>query len=451
VDIATKLATLTTKDYAPSTLHQKDFSFIAELPEKLSINIQVLNTYEIPFTRIKDCSFIQLVDNITPPIMGSVCSFLQNDLTSFTEDGLHGRDDALMKIIRLIGLLSSARNTTSDSTLARHRPDGMLFHEGFPPLVIFEEKAEDGQLSEAEKDLNEKIRWLPHYDKLNFVVIAIAGNIVQFAQITQQRIGNEISFNLKRETDRLACVQAAINVGRWALWVKSSRMLYRLHLPMNMPNTDNDQRRKLVIGFKGVEKTFLNLDENDKARLLSFYEATANIPYIEKLREYTKSASSPTILKLILTPVGVCRQPQNEEELGNAFHCICSALMAIHKLGWAHNDIRWLNIICVKDEWILIDCEYVSKFGTKLPNLKVKDPQTQISSITSDLYQLGRLLDDFVDLDSVGNIKALRNNLTKDTCRDFDTIIDIQKNNWLSRHWKAHVTREQEDVQLEER
>jgi hypothetical protein len=82
------------------------------------------------------------------------------------------------------------------------------------------------------------------------------------------------------------------------------------------------------------------------------------------------------------------------------------SLTAIHKLGWAHNDIRWLNIICVKDEWILIDCEYVSKFGTKLPNLKVKDPQPQVSS--SDLYQLGRLLDDFVDLDSAIDVALIQ-------------------------------------------
>jgi hypothetical protein len=92
-----------------------------------------------------------------------------------------------LKIIRLIGLLSSARNTISDSTLARLPAACYFWRKGW--------------------------RW------------STERNIVQFAQITQQRIGNEITFNLKRETDRLACVQAAINVGRWALWVKSSRIV----------------------------------------------------------------------------------------------------------------------------------------------------------------------------------------------------------------------------------
>jgi hypothetical protein len=69
-------------------------------------------------------------------------------------------------------LLSSARNTTSGSTKALARPDGFLYPEGWPPM----RKLKMLKSVKAERDLTDKIRWLPHYDQLAFfIVIAIAG------------------------------------------------------------------------------------------------------------------------------------------------------------------------------------------------------------------------------------------------------------------------------------
>ena len=128
----------------------------------------------------------------------------------------------------------------------------------------------------------------------------------------------------------------------------------------------------------------------------------------------------------LLTPIGVSRLPRDEQELGKAIACICKALKGIHKLGWAHNDIRWPNVVCIKDEWFLIDSEYASKFGTPLPDIKVKDPQATTSSIASDLYQLGRLLDRYADGKEAVNIKALKANLTGDARYTYKSVSDIQ-------------------------
>jgi hypothetical protein len=130
--------------------------------------------------------------------------------------------------------------------------------------------------------------------------------------------------------------------------------------------------------------------------------------------------------------------PKDEQELGKAFTCICKALKGIHKLGWAHNDIRWPNVVCIKDEWFLIDSEYASKFGTPLPDIKVKDPQATTSSIASDLYQLGRLLDRYADGKEVVNIKALKANLTGDTRHAYKSVSDIQSNQWLKHYWRSN-------------
>ncbi len=117
----------------------------------------------LQYDRFSVVPWIQLEKESTSVVASAVCEFLQNERTGTTEDGLHHRDDALMKIIREIAVLKPERNTTSDSTLAQTRPDGYLYSEGFPPVVVWEEKSKDSELDEARADLRNKFRWLQHY------------------------------------------------------------------------------------------------------------------------------------------------------------------------------------------------------------------------------------------------------------------------------------------------
>ena len=63
-----------------------------------------------------------------------------------------------------------------------------------------------------------------------------------------------------------------------------------------------------------------------------------------------------------------------------AIKCILLALQECHALKWAINDIRWPNIIFVRDihggKWWLIDCEHAQKFGSSFPRMRtyVVDP-----------------------------------------------------------------------------
>jgi hypothetical protein len=79
-------------------------------------------------------------------------------------------------------------------------------------------------------------------------------------------------------------VKAAINVGRWALWLRNSNLLHPIAIPLNKPHIEGD-RHKLDIGFHNVEKTFLNLTKEDRQRMRSFYEETKEVPYLEKMVE----------------------------------------------------------------------------------------------------------------------------------------------------------------------
>ena len=136
-----------------------------------------------------------------------MCLFLRNDKNGTSKNGLHFRDDSLMMIIRLIAVLEIERNTTSDSTLSQTRPDGYLYCEGLPPLVVFEEKHKDIELNEARENLRKKFFWLHHYHQLNFIiVIAIAGDTIEFAKISQHGMSSQVVFNLQTIDDRFRFV-----------------------------------------------------------------------------------------------------------------------------------------------------------------------------------------------------------------------------------------------------
>jgi len=436
-DIASYFSTLAVQDYTPSQLDQVNFSFLANIPEQLVVGVMLAKTSHLQYDRFTAIPWIKLEKESTCEIATALCEFLKNERTGTTEDGLHQRDDFLMKIIREIAVLKPERNTTSDSTLAQTRPDGYLYSEGFPPVVVWEEKSKDSELDEARADIRNKFRWLQHYGKLNFiVVISIAGDSVEFSKMTSVGLSSQTSFNLNNIAHRFSCVQAAINVGRWVKWVKTNDLLGRLDIPMNKVQKDAQGRRKLLISFQAVEKTFLQLSDSEKKTLTDFYADCNNVPYVEKLIAKEIPAKHPTWLKFTLSPVGITRMPQTENELGHAMSCICTALVGIHKKKWAHNDIRWPNIIYSEGNWILIDCEFVSRHGTPLPPLKITDPTCSRSCNASDLYLVGKLLEYYTFSAFGGSFDSLYKMLVVGEERLKLTVLSLKKNPWLARYWK---------------
>jgi serine/threonine protein kinase len=86
-----------------------------------------------------------------------------------------------------------------------------------------------------------------------------------------------------------------------------------------------------------------------------------NVPHVIELSEISPSTKAPDqkqYIALKLKPCGLQIIPNSLNSLISALRCIFQALEAIHRLGYAHRDVRWPNILCVADEdWRLIDFE----------------------------------------------------------------------------------------------
>ena len=87
-------------------------------------------------------------------------------------------------------------------------------------------------------------------------------------------------------------------------------------------------------------------------------------------------------LTLTLIPVGRMRDPINRGEMAQVIITVLQVLEQLHLHGWCHCDLRWPNIIFLKDSPILIDFEYARKIRTPGPTeikmIKTKDPQIQV-------------------------------------------------------------------------
>jgi serine/threonine protein kinase len=72
---------------------------------------------------------------------------------------------------------------------------------------------------------------------------------------------------------------------------------------------------------------------------------------------------------LKLKPCGLQIVPDSLNLLLSALRSVLRALEGIHKLGYAHRDVRWPNILYVTDEdWRLIDFENSSWGDSSLMN-----------------------------------------------------------------------------------
>eukprot|EP00386_Alphamonas_edax_P011171 GDKI01035523.1.p1 GENE.GDKI01035523.1~~GDKI01035523.1.p1 ORF type:complete len:552 (+),score=93.71 GDKI01035523.1:69-1658(+) len=337
-----------------------------------------------------------------------VCTFMRNDKKGSMEDGLHFRDDLLLGIICEVAGLNSERNRASVSTSHRLRSDVYLYRTGLPPLVHVEEKADAGALSVATRELAAKFcSTLPHYDRqLQFIIgIAIAGDFVSFGKLPLGGGGAWVpldSFNISVPTQRLKCVQAAVNVGRWC--VHAFPLVSCVRHPFGLTNS-TDQRDITLLPKGCVVKWYKQLTPQQCTWLRDLYTSIAvggadgmgRIPFMEFATECC--AFSDTSLKVTLKPLGVpadLRLPRDLVELRVALRCILQCLEALHARGWAHLDVRWSNVIYLAPHnWTVIDAEFARPFGSPIPDsLTCKDPQATTADGAADCYLVGCMLKD---------------------------------------------------------
>ena len=123
--------------------------------------------------------------------------------------------------------------------------------------------------------------------------------------------------------------------------------------------------RKLYLSGCNVVKIYKQISEEDSDSLVEFYQVTKSIPGIEKCLNPTQKHGS---LVCKLTPIGLpLTFEQNQASL---IHWI-KIIYGLHRLGWAHLDIRQPNMVHdpLYDSYTLIDSECARKFGSPFPEM----------------------------------------------------------------------------------
>jgi hypothetical protein len=290
-----------------------------------------------------------------------------------------------------VGSVITERNKISSSTLKATRLDAYLYKSGCPPVVIVEEKAAAAMMDDAIRDITTKVRFLPHYQKLSFLVgIAIAGDDVRMFKLGKgSSMQNVTTFSLTNRVGRMSCVRAAINIGRWCRYLSDNDLVFGLKFAINQ--THFDERRSLCIGFTAVVKTYLRLTEVERQQLKDFYKVASGTNFLERAVS-VKDADGK--LTLSLEPVGIERLPSTMVEMQTCLKCLLTALNAVHAKGWCVVDLRWPNIINAGEQWYIIDCEFARPFESKLPDdMKVQPPFASTCSAHTDLYMIGRMME----------------------------------------------------------
>lgn len=142
------------------------------------------------------------------------------------------------------------------------------------------------------------------------------------------------------------CVQAAINVGRWARYVKSKGLIAPLAQPMNRLLKDADGRRSLRISFHNVEKVYLTMPPSEQKQLMGFYAQTKDVvPYLERGSCEQKGS---TLKVAGISNARNCTHSLTFQIfsyaclfLGHSHSCWCPALANVHRRASAGDQMRF--------------------------------------------------------------------------------------------------------------
>jgi len=301
---------------------------------------------------------------------------------------IHYYTDSLIKEI-LVKLLSPTLATYtsrdvvdfSSTTLSGARPDFLFYVNQFL-ILRGEEKKSQGDLEIAQAELIQKLtKWNVHrFGSLNYIFgFACAGDALTFHAMSPSGELANISpiFSLTSVAHRIQIIIFVINLSRLirTLAYRIPQGLPRLYYPIERANGCT-----IVIHYDYVLKTIpvpFDVFQRTYAYLNEIYSVLRRekVPHVIELTN-----SSWTIVEnvgyifLKVTPCGIQRVPKTNKELLSALKSVLLALEGIHKLGYAHRDVRWPNVLSVTDEdWMLIDFENSSKDVDS--SLKNKDMQ----------------------------------------------------------------------------
>jgi len=117
--------------------------------------------------------------------------------SSESEAGLISRNDNFLQLVAKLAGLSIVRDSATQSTVHRTRPDAALLHDNVP-VVLVEEKAADADLATAVQELQSKFNPPPIYKTARVLGMAIAANTLKLCVIDR-------SHGAMVRTDRSCC------------------------------------------------------------------------------------------------------------------------------------------------------------------------------------------------------------------------------------------------------
>ncbi|KAJ3178728.1 hypothetical protein HK101_010122 [Irineochytrium annulatum] len=200
-----------------------------------------------------------------------------------------------------------------------------------------------------------------------FAYIATSTTIEFFAVSPQDEVTPlSETMGVTTPADRLAVARCAVNIIRLLQTIARLRFKSFTPLPLDeakiFANSTIVRRRGYV--EKTVTRSYLCLIKRTRNDIVAMYDKLANVPHACHLRPDSKDRirkHDNGSLTLSLVPVGVEEQPRSEAELRECIRCVLQALVKMHELGWAHNNVRWRNVIFADGTWHLIDFETSSK------------------------------------------------------------------------------------------
>jgi len=317
------------------------------------------------------------------------------------ESSLHYYVDFFMRNFLEVILFSLSlrididRNTAdlSKTTLEKLRPDFLFYVKDFL-ILRGEEKSSISAMGDAKNELISKLKsWNSAiFGKLNYVFgFVCAGGLFQLYAIGPSglvlELSNELDLRLRGHRFQLVfiLIQLARVINTMINQIPSNRIV--LYRPMSSGDrgtieiTDDYVVKKLRIPGELLdvrEKFLWELYVSLKKHAVPF------VPKCTYFRQCSTIVNDIGVIEVRFTPLGLHILPQSFEELLVALKCILQALDSVHKLGYAHGDIRWPNILHISDNnWILIDFEEAC-YGN-------------ISLYQEDIRKVGRLIDEWVN------------------------------------------------------
>jgi hypothetical protein len=243
------------------------------------------------------------------------------------------------------------RDSCNGSSTGTKRPDFLFILDN---VCVFrgEEKSAEIDIRVATEELCEQLEW--GYGRVPYVFgYAASGDHIDLLALHQDdgvvkssRIG---AFNLELKEHLFEAVLAILNLSLLFPAIVEA-------CPASGKDEYKDITRpsgvvvRLYPAF--VEKVFPTASGLDGLMQLYVRMEQAGVPNVDHLVGVRLRKKS-----LVFKPRGVAVKPSNLLELLGALRDVLQALVALHRLGWMHRDIRWSNVIRTRDggSWFLID------------------------------------------------------------------------------------------------